>query len=230
MNRLTALLGVTLGLAATGLPAWAGGPVLVIDEAFAGAAAAPVRDWQGPYLGIAIGKPTGDNVFGRSDLDIWSTPADWSGTPTSVKAGYDWQRGRMVFGVVIEATVGDISNPTQPSAVVICFDRCEIAVSAQQSLRGRVGYTFGRNLVYATAGMTSADARFTAVAGVVVIGEAKLNGWTAGMGFERKIGKHLTLSAEYRHTDLGALPLSCFDTCQSEIAFGLMQVGVNYRW
>lgn len=234
MNRSGAHSGLfaalSICLAVSGLPAAAGGPVLVAEEAPVTVAVPPVPDWQGPYVGIAVGTPTGDNVFGRSDLAIWSTPAPWSGTPASLKAGYDWQRGRLVFGVLVEASVGDISNPTLPSPVVICFDTCEVAVSSQTSLRGRVGYTFGRNLVYATAGMVSANAKFTALAGIVTIGEDRLTGWTAGLGFERRIGKHLTLTAEYRHTDLGSLALACFPTCQTPIDYGLAQFGLNYRW
>ena len=197
-------------------------PEVAVDRSLA--------DWQGPYVGFSIGAPTGDNVFGRSDLDIWSAPADWSGTPRALRAGYDWRNGRLVYGLALDLYSGNIANPTLPSNIVICFVECEIAVSGLQVLRGRVGLSAGRNLFYATAGLARADARFTAQAGVVVIGAGTLDGWTAGIGVERRMSRHLTLTAEYRHTDLGVLPLDCFDTCQTAIDFGMAELGIAYRW
>jgi outer membrane immunogenic protein len=228
MKPNAAPLGLVLGLI-TALPCLAGGPIVLAEDQ-PPAVAPTTPDWQGAYVGLSIGKPTGDNVFGRSDLDIWSSPADWSGSPTSVTAGYDWQRGRLVYGVALDLTFGDISNPTEPSDVVICFVDCEIAVSGLKVLRGRIGVTSGRNLFYATAGLARADARFTALAGVAVIGEGSLDGWTAGIGIERRMGDHITLTGEYRHTDLGVLPLNCFETCQTAISFGTAQIGITYRW
>lgn len=215
-------------LSATSL--WAGGPVEGVEEPPVGLAPLADRDWQGFYVGLSLGKPTGDNVFGRSDLDIWSTPADWSGTPAALKAGHDWQRGRLVYGLALDLYLGKISNPTRPSTDVICFVDCEIAVSGLQTLRGRVGVLSGKTLLYATAGLARADARFTSLAGVVVIGQGRLDGWTAGLGVERRMGDHLSLTAEYRHTDLGVLPLDCFATCQTAISFGTAEIGVIYRW
>ena len=233
MNRSGARSGLIAALfvclAVSGLPAAAGGPVLVVEEAPVAAPAPAVPDWQGPYVGFAIGKPTGDNVFGRSDLDIWSTPTDWSGRPASLKAGYDWQRGRLVFGVALDVYFGEISNPTTNSYIVACFGVCKIAFFDLQMLRGRVGITSGKNLFYATAGLARAYGRFTAQS-VAVVGEGKVNGWTAGIGIERRLTDHITMTAEYRHTDLGALPLSCFATCQTPIKFGLAELGVAYRW
>ena len=228
MHPNAAPLGLVLGLIAA-LPCLAGGPIVLAADP-PPVVTASARDWQGAYVGLGLGKPTGDNTFGRSDLDIWSAPADWSGTPLSLRVGYDWQRGRLVYGVALDLAFGELTNPTQPSADVICFIDCEIAVSDLKVLRGRVGATSGRNLFYATAGLARANARFTALAGIAVIGGGSLNGWTAGIGIERRMSDHITLTGEYRHTDLGVLPLDCFETCQTAISFGTAEIGIAYRW
>lgn len=224
--RAIALLGALLAEGSG--PVLAGGPVTVADEA-PPAVAIDLPDWQGFYLGLSLAKPTGENVFGRSDLDIWSRPSDWTGSLSSYKAGYDWQRGRMVFGVAMDVYSSDISNPPINGEFVACFGECKIAVSELKMLRGRVGVASGKNLFYVTAGMARAFTRFTAL-GFAVVGEGEVDGWTAGIGIERRVTNHLTVTGEYRHIDLGALPLPCFSTCQTPIRFGLAELGVVYRW
>ncbi|MFP1133296.1 outer membrane protein [Asticcacaulis sp. W401b] len=123
----------------------------------------------------------------------------------SVSAGYDWQMGNWVFGIVGDATSVDIIDSvsaysTTPAAYTFTRKLDYIA-----GLRGKVGYASENWLVYATGGAawteierqfatTNALNSFTATDGE---DEA---GYQIGLGFEHRIDSGWTIGLEYLRT------------------------------
>ena len=221
---LTAAFALALGT----IPALAGGPTLAAGEP---APADAVSDWQGLHFGISTARPNGDNFWAERGIPSETAAGDWSGTLPTFSLGYDWQRGKLVFGVTLAVSSGDLMAEPTTGGGFGCFG-CQTTIDKLKTLRGRVGYALGKTLVYATAGSARADGIGTAGGGASVSGEDSLTGWTAGIGVERYVGRKITLSAEYLQTDLGRLelPIACGSRCYTDISFGLLQLGVNYRW
>ncbi|MDM7931063.1 hypothetical protein [Tabrizicola sp.] len=112
MTSQTRLLGAALLFALASLPVSAGGPVTPVEEPMI-APIADVQDWQGLHFGIAASRPNGDNFFAERGESAASNPDDFSGTFPTVSAGYDWQRGNLVYGVALAISSGEITaNPT----------------------------------------------------------------------------------------------------------------------
>jgi outer membrane immunogenic protein len=229
MTAKIRLLTATLFAIAGSLPVMAGGPIAIAEEPTV-AAEAEVQDWKGLHFGLVAAKPYGESFWAERRFSAQSTPDDFSGTLPTLSAGYDWQRGKLVYGVTLGVSTGEMTaQPTNGSG--FGCDGCETTVDKLVTLRGRVGWSLGKTLIYATAGAARADVIGTFQV-TSVIGQGTLTGWTAGIGVERFVGKKITLSAEYLQTDLGRmeLPFLCGVNCYTDVEFGLLQLGVNYRW
>ncbi len=223
------LLAATFAAALFVQPVFAGGPVATADEPPV-AADVVTPDWSGLHFGLAAARPNGDNAWAERGVGAASAAGDWSGTVPTLSLGYDWQRGKLVYGVALALSGGDITaNPTSGGA--FGCPGCETTVDKLTTLSGRLGWAPGKTLFYAKAGVARADAIGTAT-GIGTIGEAGVSGWTAGIGVERYVGKKITVSAEYSQVDLGRLelPNRCGVQCYTDVSFGLVQLGVNYRW
>lgn len=158
---------------------------------------------------------------------------DWSGTPWGLTAGYDRQRGNLVFGGALDLTGGTIeatstTNPGPPA--YICGPGCVTEVSRSAALRGRVGWAQDRTLVYATAGLAVGEA--TATTNAIELGNDNLSGWVAGFGLEHAVTDRFSLFAEYLFTDLGRLeiPTLCNTNCFTDVTYGTLRIGANLRW
>lgn len=230
MTMKTTLLAASLAATLAVQPVLAGGPVAAADEPSV-AADAVTPDWSGLHLGLAAARPNGDNAWAERGAGVQSDPGDFSGTLPTLSAGYDWQRGNLVYGVTLSISGGDISaNPVSGGG--FGCGGCEFTVDKFATLRGRLGWSLGKTLVYGTAGLARAHGQGTTAGGTTIHGEDNLTGWAAGLGVERYVGSKITISAEYLQTDLGRmeLPDSCSTQCYTDVSFGLMQLGVNYRW
>ena len=187
-------------------------------------------DWSGFHLGLGSMRGDGENFWAERGIPAASFAADLSGNLTTLSAGYDWQHGNMVFGVSLAMSSGEVvANVT--SGVMSCTG-CVTTVDGLATLQGRAGLAMGKTLIYATAGAARADVAGTSTGGLVTHGQDVLSGWTGGLGVEHFIGKKVTLSAEYLQTDLGRLelPNSCSDNCYTDVTFGSMALGLNFRF
>lgn len=156
--------------------------------------------------------------------------------------GYNFQFGRWVFGLEGDFQgLGDVDRPytdtetshqssgggflTFFSDSTVNF-RGTATTDWMASVRPRIGYSFGRILLYATGGVafnnttvtsraTASTREFVTVAGFgtfflgsnfdTVNGsdEKTMVGWTVGGGLEYQITNWLTAGVEYRHTEFG---------------------------
>lgn len=187
-------------------------------------------DWSGGYVGLRVGVPMGDNFWSERGVGAEADPGDWDGTLYGLSAGYDMQRGAFVFGAALDYTGGTMEAVSTTSATYFCGAGCETMVENQFALRGRIGRAFDRTLVYATAGFASGEA--TAGSGGSILGNDRLNGWVAGLGIEHAVTDNFSLSFEYLYTDLGRLeiPLSCGTDCFTDVSYGTVRIGANFRF
>ena len=230
MKMKTTLLAATLAATLAVQPVLAGGPVATADEPpVAGDVVTP--DWSGPYVGISLSFPTGDNTFTERGVDAEATPGDWEGTSYALTGGYDWQRNNLIYGVALDLGFGSIDASGTTSTEYGCVTACEIEVSKYKALRGRLGIARGAALLYGTAGIASADAEAGFGDGVVA-GSDTLSGWVAGIGVEYMVSKRFSVDASYLHNDLGRLeiPSNCGTQCFTDVSFGQLKLGANFRW
>ena len=140
--------------------------------------------WSGLYVGAHLG-------YGWTDIDWQEVPAfngshDGSGWLAGAQIGYNWQSGRLVYGV--EA---DISSLWIDGGK----DCCGHEMSWLYSVRGRLGMTGydNRTLFYVTGGGAWADIDYASVG-------AHSNshfGWVIGGGIERALTPNMTARIEY---------------------------------
>ncbi len=163
--------------------------------------------WQGFYVGAQVGY-----VWGESDVVSFSaTPArvgganvDANGFVGGLHAGYNWQRGSLVYGLEadIEYAALDGSANVLEGATVLA--RATVESQFRGSLRARLGVAFDRTLLYETGGLALGQVEGAFVNGANrASGSETQFGWTIGAGVEYAISNNWSARAEYRYTDLG---------------------------
>ena len=139
MKTIAALIAT----AAISAPAFAGGPIAVVDEPVIAPAAeayvAPGLDWSGAYVG---GQP------GYGDVDSNGGGLDGNGWLGGVHAGYRWDMGQYVVGTELDWDKASIDRGA--------VDGDTLDDVARLKLIG--GAKFGRSLVYGTVGAAHASA------------------------------------------------------------------------
>lgn len=156
--------------------------------------AEPVFNWSGFYIGAHVG-------WGREN------GSDASGFIYGGQLGYNWQFNRnWVVGIEADITGTDISEPTIPARV-----------DYFASVRGRLGYSMGRTLVYGTGGWGTAQ---VTGAGVSITGDA----WVLGLGLEYALNHNWSVRGEYLHYEFddNGLPGNAYAQ--------IFRVGANYRF
>ena len=152
-------------------PAFAGGPVAVVDEPAVVPAAepyvAPGVDWTGAYVGAQLG-------YGDVDAAL-----DGHGAIGGVHAGYRWDLGNWVAG-------GELSwDKASIDLGAVAGDELD-SVAALKLMAGR---EIGNSLVYGTLGAAQAKA---------TVGGADLidTGLVYGLGFDYALNNKWTVGGE----------------------------------
>jgi len=225
------LVATTVALA-TATSALASGPGIPAEPYVAPMPPIPASyNWTGGYVGLRLGAPVGDNFWAERSVGAESDADNWSGTPYGVTAGYDMQNGDWVFGGALDYSRGDISASSLTSATFGCIASCDTVIEDTLALRIRAGRAFDRTLIFATAGVAAGNV-IARTPGGLPLGEDRLTGWTAGVGVEHAVTNQFSISIEYLHTNLGRLeiPLSCGTDCYTDVRFGTVRLGANFRF
>jgi outer membrane immunogenic protein len=217
---------------------------------------APVFSWTGFYAGANVGYSFGSahndfNAFAPNLGVVPCPPAGLSlcaagsdsdslkGAIGGLQAGYNRQFGSYVAGIETDIQISGqkgsgsfaLSLPSSTPPAVMSVNTSE-SLDWLGTLRGRLGITSDRWLVYGTGGLayghvkTSGSAAVTAAppAGIFACvtasgcpflpfaawgaSQTKV-GWTAGFGVERVIGNdHWSVRLEYLYVDLGRVNAS----------------------
>ncbi|HEX5184916.1 MAG TPA: porin family protein [Allosphingosinicella sp.] len=147
---------------------------------------------------------TGFRIEGLAGWDHPRVPNDHAnGFLYGVGAGYDYQAGRVVFGVEGEAS--DSTAKRCVAGVLTAGDDLCARAGRDLYVGGRVGAVVApTTLLYAKAGYTNGriDADYTTVSGVGDFRDHRdLNGFRVGGGIEQAIGRNAYVKAEYRYSN-----------------------------
>jgi len=134
-----------------------------------------------PYFGYETMNLTGSAAKGLDNPQGWRVGGELD---------YDYQIDRFVVGIAADAfyTWYDSNGSAQQTARLFDYE----------TVRARLGYTFGRWLVFGTGGVAFGDLEVkNAINGAA--DRQMLTGWTAGGGVEWVWNNNLTLRGELAH-------------------------------
>lgn len=157
----------------------------------------PLFTWTGLYLGGQIGYAWGTDTVTVIPFGF-ATDFTPNGVVGGGHIGYNLQLNQFVAGIEGDIEGTGISRTFSPGGVVY-----DTSVSAQGSIRARLGVAFDRVLLYATGGGEFAGFDTT----VTAIGSDQTSqtraGWTVGGGIEYAVTPNWSIRAEYRYADFG---------------------------
>jgi outer membrane immunogenic protein len=239
---------------------------LALIETSGAVAASPMPSWTGFYVGAhagySWGSVDGDTThtvilppsgFGRANMVLFASlgrDINPEGGLGGIQAGYNFQAGRVVYGLETDLTwTGqrdsfDFSG--QKNILGEEFNYQETTAAKLQYLgtvRGRIGYASGEFLPYFTGGLAwgrmGMDLNWTltqpscvsCVASFYGSEAHTLFGWTLGAGFEYAFAERWSAKIEYLYADLGKQ--TYFSGVQGGGSFGMrdhiVRFGINFR-
>jgi outer membrane immunogenic protein len=217
---------------------------------------APLANWSGFYIGASEGTVVARNASTYSIGPGGAVPPNLQtfnlapyGYMGGVQAGYNWQAGAWVLGV--EADIQGSTAQDQDSCVLACTDASGIIAFNQKvsyfgTARGRVGYSLGATLFYATAGFAYGQTK-TDIAAAAFPPQQLFSfkhtgrGYAVGGGIETPLyllgllGPNWSAKTEYLFVDLGRSsdPLAPFgtpDTFTTRTQAHIFRSGINYHF
>lgn len=163
---------------------------------------APAFTWTGPYIGLQGG-------YG------WGTGDGWHG---GAYMGYNFQTGsNWVLGIE-----GDVNASNKKGTVT----GGTVSNGWDASVRGRVGYSFDRFMVYGTGGVLFGNVKGDATG----VGSQTVTktGWTAGAGIEASLTDNVIGRLEFRHKDFGTTNFSNLGSQKFSSSDVMVGVGVKF--
>lgn len=170
----------------------------------------PIFLWTGPFVGAHVGGTWGNTSV--TETPVCGGPCGVvtyghrdNGFVGGVQAGYNYQMGSIVLGVV-----GDIAGSNYDNKAVnpCCApDYAGVKKKWEGSLRARLGFAIDRVMIYGTGGLAFGgfDYTYTNNGGTIpstTISQTR-TGWTVGGGVEFAFTYNWSVGVEYRYTDWG---------------------------
>jgi outer membrane immunogenic protein len=201
-----------------------------------------IKDWSGAYIGVH-GGASGNGFDSKSTpnipaLNFGNTPnvvgaknknkgKSTNGGKIGAQAGYNFQSGNIVYGV--EAATSFTGNSKKKSTTGLTAQQSNIS-----TLKAKLGYSFGKTLVYGTAGLAVAPTKYTSPANGAFAASSKSVtkvGAVAGVGVEHMLTDSLSLKGEVDYAHFGKSNVK-FAAGTSKIESGQVSatVGLNYRF
>jgi len=206
--------------------------------------------WAGAYIGVNAGYG-----WGNSSIDVIGdavTLADFTGIgiPTSVKvspkgflggatAGYNWQHGKLVYGIEGDFDFATIKGSGSATAGVFVNSGAE-KIDMFSTVRGRLGYTVWDSfLVYGTGGLAMGHAKLSSSLADAVSTDGNsdskwLVGWTVGAGAEYQLSRSWSVKGEYLYYSLGKIQTSYtvgpVETVEAQFKGNIVRLGLNYHF
>jgi opacity protein-like surface antigen len=222
------------------------GSLLVVSVGFvpqAKAQAPQVANWTGFYAGVHAGNAAVTNEWkngsgGLSGADPFDGAFTSGGLIRGFQFGYNYQVGRIVYGLEADASFGDIEGGARCAFGVYV---CDAKIDALGTITPRLGYAFGNMLLFGKAGAAWAHERVhmdpTPGYGQTdgVNGNAWRWGWTVGAGVEYAFTPSLSAKAEYNFLEFANGEFNLTDptgapgSAQVTQQVHLIKVGLNYR-
>ena len=152
--------------------------------------------------GFCGGSPKSNNLTEGCDAD------DEGLGEISLRAGYDWQSGPWVYGVVGEFTNSDASDSVTAFSITPAQYSFKRELDTLVAVRARLGYAYGRFLPYVTAGGAYGTIANSFVTSNTVNSfdpirnEDEHGGFQFGGGLETEVTDNLRLGVEYLYTSI----------------------------
>jgi outer membrane immunogenic protein len=147
--------------------------------------------WQGSYAGVHVGVGDMDGAFGGAQI------------------GYNWQKGRIVYGVEADFSLSSMEEDVRWMGVELA----SVSVDWFGTMRGRVGYLIDPSiLVYGTAGFAVVHSD----SNVIGFQQSGTNtDFVVGLGVEGKISQTMTGRLEFLTSD--------------DLGDGIIRAGLNFK-
>jgi len=172
----------------------------------------PVFSWNGFYIGVSAG-----GKWANIDQDISSGATAFSFTGNNSSSwlaggqlGYNWQApgSSWVFGIEGDVHAQDFDRTRVVGVAIGPFipgDSFRVESDWQASIRGRIGYSWDRLLIYATGGVAFAQRKVTVnlVGLATATNDDTLTGGTVGGGLEYAIWNNVSIGVEGRWSFYG---------------------------
>lgn len=225
MRNLILAASAVLGVASA---ANAGGYAAPIIEIPPVVAVESQPDWQGFYVGAGLGYAfNADDRIGEYIDHTQNTigNARLHGPHLTVRAGYRWQRQKWVFGPELAYTRGNVRDSFEHSK-----GEFESRENSVLSLRFKTGRLVRPDTqVYGFVGWQKGD--FTYVDSGKEL-DYDADGGLFGVGVEKKLTEHLSITGELEHGYFGKTPM-IIDTDKLSKAtpeHSNIRIGLNYQF
>jgi outer membrane immunogenic protein len=232
------ILFTTISLGVLGLMSPALGADLPIYTK-APAAAAPMYDWSGFYVGVfgggGVGNHNLNNALGPAGFANFTVNYESKGALGGGEAGYNWQSGNIVFGVEGDAFWSSFKGDDAAQALG-AIDSTKLRWGA--TLRGRGGIAVDRLMLFFTGGWAYGEFLHTDTDLVNGLGidqfTANRSGLTAGGGIAYAITDSLIGKVEYRYFDFGryvrAAPLNGQLPYTVDNTYSVVTLGLDFKF
>ncbi|MBO1026969.1 porin family protein [Ochrobactrum sp. SD129] len=191
-------------------------------------------NWNGGYLGVSAGymfdnttRATASDLLGNQFSRRYIKGTD--GFVGGIYGGYNFSSGNFVYGLEANLDYADSDNKrnTFRDGATTHSD-----IGLNGALRGRLGYSVDRALVYATGGLALADIEYKATD---LSGTAKKStteaGYTVGAGVEYAVTNNVLLRTEYAFSDYGDRSVSTdLAKYKFETKTHTLKVGIGYKF
>lgn len=254
VTAIAALLGLS-GAAS------AGGYIAPVDDTPIVPAAtlpAAAADWSGAYGGLNLGYVFGgDDVVGLEVLEEGETASrgtdlgqlDLSGPTIGGQVGYRWQRSNWVYGPELWGELGSV-DATDSIDYTDVYDLDGVTIDLDLSgdykskmnnaigLQFKTGYIVNpTTIVYGTAGLVRGDFEYSVTQeGVTSTRDYTANGYSLGLGAERKLGDRSSIFAEWQYRNFGKTDIDLSPSEGTEFLtkatpeHHLLKMGVNFSF
>ena len=168
-------------------------PVASVTEVTKSPTVTATHNWTGPYVGLNVGYAF-NGIAVKNGSNFTSLIAGVAG---GGQAGYDFQSGTSVVGVVADASYSSANYSASDTSLT------KFTEPYNASVRLRAGYLVNEDtLIYLTGGYSVN--RQVIDASAYSINDGKLlTGYIVGAGLERFISNNLSTYAEYRYSNYG---------------------------
>ena len=150
---------------------------------------------------------------------------DVEGWAIGAKLGYDQQIGNVVVGVITDGFYSFADGGGRNGATY------KSELDYYGTVRGRLGYSFGRLMAYGTAGYAYGELEVTET-GTGASASEMLSGWTYGGGLEYFWNRDLNLHAGYRRIDFDDQTFSSLPDNQNTLSpeMDIIDFGLTTRY
>src|SRR5665647_1841304 len=194
-----------------------------------------VYDWTGFYLGGHVGY--GGGSFGPSTNPLPEQGVLFPHSITGLIGGFQAGYSKQLPNHVVLGVEADASFPSPLDVPRLAPAPFNTTIDYVGTVRGRIGYAFGRLLPYMTGGLawghSHVDVNDRVGNFISAPGQTQFD-WTAGAGVEFAVSGNWSARLEYDYIDLSrrTVDLSAFGLPDVNVDPGihLVKLGMNYRF